>query len=198
MQENCTFSIIPYGITMSKIFSFLFIVPNDSTMSSFLPHPCRAQHLFCIIIFQFCILPWQSDKVYLVLFTTDLHTKKKKDLILRYSFTSSATDDYPSPFQFQLVTICNLLISVVRYLRTSHLLPQSVTIRNGFIFSFYKQISMSMITCCVFQFPSRTIFLLRSFCAHFYLLYLFDYFYLVLFTLTLFYASRKLRVSDFA
>lgn len=25
-------------------------------------------------------------------------------------------------------------------------------------FSFYKQISMSMITCCVFQFPSRTIF----------------------------------------
>ena len=37
MQENCTFSIIPYGITMSKIFSFLFKVPNDSTIS-FSPH----------------------------------------------------------------------------------------------------------------------------------------------------------------
>ena len=80
-----------------------------------------------------------------------------KGFVLRYSFTSSATGDYPSPFQFQLVTICNQLISVVRYLRTSHLLPQSVTICHGFIFSFYKQISMSMITCCVFQFPSRTI-----------------------------------------
>ena len=37
-QQNSTkshFSIIPYGITMSKIFSFLFIVPNDSTISSF-------------------------------------------------------------------------------------------------------------------------------------------------------------------
>ena len=50
MQENCTFSIIPYGITMSKIFSFLFIVPNDSTMSSFLPHPCRANY-YCLFLF---------------------------------------------------------------------------------------------------------------------------------------------------
>ena len=68
MQENCTFSIIPYGITMSKIFSFLFIVPNDSTTLSFpltrpsftrsfvnrssfsSPHPCRAQ-LFLFILF---------------------------------------------------------------------------------------------------------------------------------------------------
>ena len=48
-QQNARklhFSIIPYGITMSKIFSFLFIVPNDSTISSFLPHPCRAQLLY--------------------------------------------------------------------------------------------------------------------------------------------------------
>ena len=40
MQENCTFSIIPYGITISKIFSFPFKVPNDSTISSFALSPC--------------------------------------------------------------------------------------------------------------------------------------------------------------
>lgn len=28
MQENCTFSIIPYGITMSKILRCLFSVPH--------------------------------------------------------------------------------------------------------------------------------------------------------------------------
>ena len=39
-QQNAIkshFSIIPYGITMSKIFSFPFKEPNDSTISSFLP-----------------------------------------------------------------------------------------------------------------------------------------------------------------
>ena len=49
MQENCTFSIIPYGITMSKIFRCLFSVPHQHYLSpSFVSGTT-------IIIFQFQI-----------------------------------------------------------------------------------------------------------------------------------------------
>ena len=37
MQENCTFSIIPYGITMSKIFRCLFLVPHLHYLFAFIP-----------------------------------------------------------------------------------------------------------------------------------------------------------------
>ena len=53
-QQNAIkshFSIIPYGITMSKIFSFLFIVPNDSTISSF--PLIRVGHNFSLYLFDF-------------------------------------------------------------------------------------------------------------------------------------------------
>ena len=61
-QQNAIkshFSIIPYGITMSKIFSFLFIVPNDSTVFSYPLIPVgHNYYLFLIFLFIFEMIDW--------------------------------------------------------------------------------------------------------------------------------------------